>query len=80
MNAASFSTIITSALVVGLIVFLNAPYTGAIWYESFDIWAYLADAIVSWGLVGLWLAWWMRRERTEMSTAKVKGQPAEMVN
>ena len=80
MNAASFSTIVISALVVGLIVFLNAPYTGAIWYESFDIWAYLADAIVSWGLTGLWLAWWMRKGRTEMSNIKVKQQQAEMAN
>jgi hypothetical protein len=32
-----------------------------IWYPMFDIRAYLIDAVVSWGLVGIWLGWWMNR-------------------
>ena len=63
MNVPAFSTIVKSALVIGLIVFLNAPYTGSIWYKSFDVWAHLLDAVVSWGLTGLWLAWWLRKGR-----------------
>src|SRR5215213_4465731 len=61
LSPMSFSAIVTAALVTGLIVFLNGPYTGFIWYKSFDIWAHFLDAIVSWGLVGIWLAWWLRR-------------------
>jgi mannose/fructose/N-acetylgalactosamine-specific phosphotransferase system component IID len=61
MNATAFSTVVLSALVVGLIVFFNGPYTGHIWYKTFDIWASFIDAIVSWGLTGLWLGWWLRR-------------------
>ncbi|MFN2438738.1 MAG: hypothetical protein ABR503_06025, partial [Chitinophagaceae bacterium] len=53
----SFGTILTASLFTGLIVFLNAPYTNFIWYEGFDIWGHLADAVVSWGACGLWLAW-----------------------
>lgn len=78
MTTVRFSTIVWSALVVGLIVFLNAPYTGAIWYEGFDTWAYLADAVVSWGLTGLWLAWWLGRGNTGISTVRLKEEPVEL--
>lgn len=57
----NFTTTFTATLFVGLIVYLNSSYTGHIWYPMFDIRAYLIDAIVSWGLVGLWLGWWMNR-------------------
>jgi hypothetical protein len=57
----SFSTIFIACLAVGLITFINQPYTGHIWYEFFDIWGYLVDSIVSWGLCGLWLGWWLNR-------------------
>jgi hypothetical protein len=80
MAAPRFGTIVTSALVVGLIVFLNAPYTGYIWYQNFDLWAHLADAVVSWGLTGLWLAWWLRREKVETNTVRVKESSMEMTN
>jgi len=57
----SSGTIILAALATGFIVFLNAHYTNHIWYETFDIWAHLLDAVVSWGLAGIWLSWWLRR-------------------
>lgn len=62
LHAPRFSTIAVASLFTGLIVFLNAPYTNFIWYEGFDIWAHLADAVVSWGLCGLWLGWWLRKK------------------
>jgi hypothetical protein len=48
-------------LFTGLIVFLSAPYTMHIWYGSFDLMAHFMDALVAWGVAGLWLAWWLRR-------------------
>jgi F0F1-type ATP synthase assembly protein I len=78
MKSPSAGTIVTSALAVGLIVFMNAPYTSHIWYQSFDIWASLGDAVVSWGLTGLWLSWWLRREKIELSTITVN-KPVEEI-
>lgn len=62
MNAPSFSTILIASIGAGLIAFLNGIYTAHIWFETFDLNAHLLDAIVSWGLVGLWLGWWWRRK------------------
>lgn len=61
MQAPAFSTIVMASLFTGLIVFLNAAYTNFIWYEGFDIWGHLLDSVVSWGLCGVWLGWWLRR-------------------
>jgi hypothetical protein len=66
-----FSTVFSAALITGMIIFLNAPYTNAIWYESFDTWAHLADAVVSWGLAGAWLGWYLNRKKKEMSKYSV---------
>lgn len=49
----SYANIVMTALAVGLIVFFNVPYTNHIWFPSFDLNAYLIDAIVPWTLVGL---------------------------
>ncbi len=57
----SFGTVFIGTLGTGLIIFLHAPYTMHIWYGSFDLMAHFADAIVSWGVTGLWLGWWLRR-------------------
>jgi hypothetical protein len=67
MNAPSGGTIISGALAMGMIVYLNAPYTASIWYEIFDAWAFLLDAVVSWLLVGIWLAFWLRRGRNKVA-------------
>lgn len=59
----SFGTILLGTLGVGIIVFFNAPYTQHIWYDSFDLMAHFADAIVSWGATGIWLGWWYSRRK-----------------
>ncbi len=61
-----------AALAVGMIVFLNGPYIGHIWYQFFDTWAHLMDAIVSWGLVGLWIGWYLGRNRKDEYVQKIK--------
>lgn len=73
-----FGTILASALVVGLIAFFNEPYTGFIWYKTFDIWASFFDAIVSWGLTGIWLGWWLRKGRPAMSAVRIGEREKEL--
>ena len=62
MAPEGFSTYLTASLIVGIICFTNGAYTGHIWYPLFDIRAYFIDALASWGLVGVWLGWWMGRK------------------
>ncbi len=57
----SFGTVFMGTLGTGLIVFLHGPYTMHIWYGSFDLMIHLLDALVAWGVTGLWLGWWLRR-------------------
>ncbi|HVY76716.1 MAG TPA: hypothetical protein VG890_17930 [Puia sp.] len=54
-----FGAIFTACILIGLIVFINAPYAVHIWYHKGDIWAYFLDAVVGWGLVGIWLGWYL---------------------
>ena len=58
----SFGGIFIASLFTGLIVFINAPYSLHIWYQTFDVKASLIDALASWGLCGIWLGWWMKRK------------------
>ncbi|WP_132053862.1 hypothetical protein [Pseudocnuella soli] len=64
----SFAAILAACLATGFIVFLNVPYTNYIWYHSFDVWGHLVDAVVSWGLVGLWLGWYLKTKGTATNT------------
>lgn len=79
MNRPTFGQILGSAVIVGSIVFLNAAYTNHIWYQTFDIWAHLLDAVVAWGLAGAWLGWWMRRGENKMATVRSSEREVEMV-
>ncbi|TAF50616.1 MAG: hypothetical protein EAZ62_07560 [Sphingobacteriia bacterium] len=58
----SFTITLTTSLAVGLLVYLNSAYTSHIWYQLFDIRAYLIDYVVMWGLTGVWLGWWQNRK------------------
>jgi len=62
-TANSFGKTFLAAIFTGLIIFLHSSYTMHIWYETFDLGAYLADYLVSWGLTGIWLGWWLNRRK-----------------
>ena len=52
-----FKTALLASLGVGLIGYIVNTYMNSIWFEKNSI-PDLIDAVVSWGLVGLWLGWW----------------------
>lgn len=58
---AGLSTIILSSIFVGLIGFMFIPYSEYIWYKFPGAAINLLDAVLSWGLCGVWLGWWLRR-------------------
>lgn len=55
MEKRSFVSILTASIVVGLIGFLNHSYTNYIWYHAPGLFMDLVDAVVGWGLAGLYL-------------------------
>lgn len=62
MKSPSFSTVMITCLFVGLFGYLNFPYAEYIWYRGGGLYADLVDAVMMWGLCGLWLGWWVRRK------------------
>ena len=57
---ASFMSILTTCLGVGLISYFSTHYAESIWFKTNTI-PNLIDAIVSWTLLGSWLGFWLRR-------------------
>ena len=57
----SFQTILLSSLGVGVIGYLTIPYLNSVWFETSSL-GHLFDAVVQWGLVGLWLGWYLNRK------------------
>lgn len=62
-NANSFAKTLLAALLLGLIIFLNSSYTQHIWFETFDLQAFLTEYVLTWGITGIWLGWWLNRGR-----------------
>ena len=60
----TFKHSLLTSVGVGLIGYFTISYLDSIWFESNSI-PYLIDAIVSWGLVGCWLGWFLNRKTAE---------------
>ena len=60
MTGAGFGKIFMATLIMGIIVFLNSPFTIHIWYPKADLSAHFMDAVISFGLCGLWLGWYLK--------------------
>jgi hypothetical protein len=57
----TFVSVFLTSLFIGLVGYINIPYNSLIWYHIFDARAYLIDAVLGWGLCGIWLGWWYSR-------------------
>lgn len=56
----TFSNALLSSLAVGFIGYFTVTYLNSIWFEGNTI-PELIDVVVSWGLVGVWLGWWLKK-------------------
>ena len=63
MTDSGFGKIFMACLITGVIVFLNSPFTIHIWFPKADLSAHFADAVVGWGLCGLWLGWYLKPKK-----------------
>lgn len=57
----TLSTALYASLAVGTIAYLTIPYLNSIWFEG-NTFGYLIDLVVMWGVVGLWLGWYLPRK------------------
>jgi hypothetical protein len=76
----NFRTALLASLGLGLIVFMNSYYTNFIWYKNFDIKASLIDAVVSWGLVGVWLGFYLPGRKKDVAGERTDVRSYEMAS
>lgn len=62
-GAPGFLTTFISCVLIGVAAYLFFPYTGIIWFNTPGAMTFLIDALISWGLCGLWLGWWLNRRK-----------------
>ncbi len=55
-------TVLSASLAIGLIGYFTGPYLNSIWFATNTI-PDLIDTIVQWGVVGLWLGWYLVRKQ-----------------
>ena len=61
-QTSSFGTTFLSCLFIGLVGYLFIPYSGHIWFQTPGAMTNLIDALVAWGVCGIWLGWWLNRK------------------
>ena len=57
----NFMKTILSSLAIGGIGYFTIVYLNSIWYEGSTL-GYIIDTIVTWGVVGVWLGWFLNRK------------------
>lgn len=56
-----FMTCVLASLAIGFMAYLTIPYLNHVWLKTPSM-GYLIDAVVQWGLVGVFLGWWLNRK------------------
>ncbi len=56
----NMKTSVMASLAIGLIGYLTISYLNSVWFETSSI-PELIDTLAQWGLVGVWLGWYLKR-------------------
>ncbi len=57
----TFSTAFIASLGIGFIGYFTISYLNSVWFEGSTL-GYLVDTVAQWGIVGLWLGFWLTRK------------------
>ena len=58
----TFGGIFISTILIGVAGYLYIPYSNHIWWEAPGAITNLVDVLISWGLCGLWLGWYLKNK------------------
>lgn len=58
----TFLVTFLNCILIGLAGYLFIPYAGHLWFENPGATTNLVDVLLSWGLCGVWLGWWLNRK------------------
>ena len=57
-----FGGIFISTILIGIVGYLFIPYSNHMWYQTPGAITNFVDVLLSWGLCGIWLGWWLRKK------------------
>lgn len=57
----TMTTAVQASVAVGIMGYLTIPYLNSIWFGGSSL-GHLLDALVAWGITGLWLGWYLPRK------------------
>lgn len=58
----AFGGIFIATVLIGITGFLYIPFNNHIWWEASGAVTNLIDVLISWGLCGIWLGYWLKRK------------------
>jgi hypothetical protein len=50
-------------VLIGLAGYLFIPFANKVWFQAPGLKTNVIDTLLSWGLCGIWLGWWLNRKK-----------------
>jgi len=58
----SFGGILICTVLIGIVGYLFIPYSEHIWFQTPGAITNFVDVLLSWGVCGIWLGWWLGKK------------------